>query len=183
MSDRPVPKRLAPQEVRRSVLGFGALIALLAFLIYPYVRPNSTGVSGVAAPEFELPLLSGGAPGDRVRLSDLRGRTVVLDFWASWCRPCQQQTELLARLAPELPPSIVLLGIATSEPQEDAERHLSKHSTPYSNAYDEEGRLREAFAVTELPRLVVIDPLGKIVDSRAHLLTEDELRAILSKNE
>lgn len=144
-------------------LGVAALFVILmfAFVILPYVDPRRPGaVSGELAPDFDLSLLSGGASGDRVRLSDLRGKIVILDFWASWCKPCDEQTRSLATASRELGERARILGVATSDERGAALIHAERTGAPYSNGYDEGGLVGRAYRVDQLPTLVLVDQKG-----------------------
>ncbi|HSC87488.1 MAG TPA: TlpA disulfide reductase family protein, partial [Polyangiaceae bacterium] len=132
---------------------------------------------------FDLELLSGGIRGDRVRLADLKGKKVIVDFWASWCLPCREQARVLAELAPQLGPEVVVLGIATSDSREDASRFLDEHHPPYSNGFDETGELARALDVKELPTLMVIDKRGTLRGASTRLLEAGEIRAMVEAAE
>lgn len=159
-----------------------AVILMFAFVILPYVDPpSSTQVSGQMAPDFDLELISGGSPGDRVRLSDLRGRTVVLDFWASWCAPCRVQSQVLNQAVSKLGDDVYVLGIATSDQRPPAEEFVESHTLAYSNAFDEGGRVAHALRVTELPTIVIVNPAGEVRTFLAKVVTVEELMDLVSE--
>jgi thiol-disulfide isomerase/thioredoxin len=86
------------------------------------LRPNYAGHSR-RAPEFELPNLEG----RKVKLSDFRGKTVILNFWSKTCPPCLEEMPSLSELGQELAhrDDVVLLTVTTDESAEDARRTLS----------------------------------------------------------
>lgn len=178
-----------PQDPKKSLklgqawfLGVMALavISMFAFVILPYVDRKPAQLSGQEAPNFDLELLSGGAPGDRVRLSDLRGQIVVLDFWASWCLPCKEQSRVLSALNSELGDDVYLLGISTSDQRPAAEAFLKSENLPYANAFDEGGAVGGALSITQLPTLVVLDKSGVVVAAESRVLAGVEVKELIS---
>jgi peroxiredoxin len=161
-SVRGARKALGQRELIAYSIGLIGLGFFCAFVIAPYWSPRDPKVSYKPAPAFDLPLLSGGALGDRVRSEDLRGRPMILDFWASWCAPCREQAVELSSALTELDKSIYVLGVATGEPEALARNHLAKTASPYSNAYDQDQALARALDVSELPTLVFIDRAGNL---------------------
>src|ERR671936_2865637 len=96
-------------------LAIGLVLALLALLIWKLVNHNGGGVASkvdkgkiVPAPDFTLNRLD--RPG-RLQLASLRGKAVVLNFWASWCFPCKQEAPALERAWREHDGRIVVLGV------------------------------------------------------------------------
>lgn len=157
-----------------------AVIFMFAFVILPYVDPKPGALSGEKARDFDLELISFAEPGARIRLSDLRGRVVVMDFWASWCEPCRQQSAVLKKLAPDLPDDVVLLGIATSDQRQAAEAYATSEGASYANAFDEGGAVGMAFGVTSLPTLIIVDRQGTVRLSKSQVVSEVELLSLIS---
>lgn len=187
MDRRPMSN--GPQESKKSLelrqtwfLGLMALavVSMFAFVILPYVDPKPAKLSGQEAPDFDLALLTGGAPGDRVRLSDLRGQIVVLDFWASWCQPCREQSKVLSAASQRLEEDVYLLGISTSDQRADAEAFLREEKLSYANGFDEGGQVGGALHITELPTLVVVNKAGVIAAFESRVLSEAELLEIVA---
>lgn len=178
MSSEP-KKSLGPKEARRVAIGFVLLTGLFAFVLYPYFRPAPARFAVANVPDFELELISGGAPGDRVRRVDLADKLLILDFWASWCAPCRAQTESLTQAHPQLVGRATVLGVATGEPIEAAKKFTLENATPYSNAYDEDGLLARALSVSTLPTLLIVDPKGRILAATTRQLSAEEIVLLL----
>ena len=154
-----------------------AVILMFAFVILPYVDPKKStqAVAGEVAQDFDLELIAGGSPGDRVRLSDLRGKVVLLDFWASWCKPCREQGHALSSAAKELQDEAYILGVATSDQRSLAMSYLAEASPPYPNAFDEEGLVGRAYQVAQLPTLMLIDAKGQIRGRFSRILSSAKI--------
>jgi thiol-disulfide isomerase/thioredoxin len=153
-------------------------------VVLPYADPRAKGqldAAGVRAPDFSLPVLQGGTPGARVRLSDLRGRVVLLDFWASWCGPCRAQMPALARVAARTDESdTIVLGINTADTPQDALQLLSELKISYTILQDA-GEVARGYGATTLPTLVLIDREGKIVVRESTVMQEAQLQQLLQR--
>lgn len=182
MSDAPTASKKTLELRQTWFLGLSALFVVLmfAFVILPYVDRKPAKLSGQQAPDFNLELLSGGDPGDRVRLSDLKGRIVVLDFWASWCMPCREQSQVLSAVSPKLDSDVYLLGVATTDQRPAAVAFLEEEKPPYPNAFDEGGELSGVLHVTELPTLVVLDENGVIKAAESRMLSAQEIVELIA---
>lgn len=178
MSSEP-KKSLSLKEARRAAIGFVLLTGLFAFVLYPYFRPAPARLAVANVPDFELELISGGSPGDRVRRVDLADKLLILDFWASWCAPCRGQTTNLIQAHPKLAERATVLGIATGEPIEAAKKYALESGTPYSNAYDDEGLLARALSVSTLPTLLIVDNTGRILAATTKQLSAEEIVGLL----
>lgn len=116
------------------------------------------------APDFELPSLSGG----KRRLSDYRGKTVILNFWTKNCRPCLEEMPSLANLARSLRehPKVVLLTVSTDDSLEDARDTLKSvlgGDAPFEVMLDSDSKVVGGLYGTKLyPETWFIDPKGVI---------------------
>jgi cytochrome c biogenesis protein CcmG/thiol:disulfide interchange protein DsbE len=110
------------------------------------------------APDFAL---SGFGGGDGLKLDALKGRVVLVNFFASWCEPCRDEHPALMRLAKDK--EIALYGIDYKDKPEDAQRFLKQLGDPYrSIGLDASGRTAIDFGVYGVPETYVIDKEGRI---------------------
>lgn len=125
-----------------------------------------------AAPEFSLPLLAGGA----VELAELRGKTVILDFWATWCAPCEVQMPILDALwRDQGDESLAIVGISvdTDLPAEIA-AWIDERGFEYPIAFgDQDLALR--YGVLGFPSLILIDPEGRIQARHTGVWSREEI--------
>lgn len=132
-----------------------------------------------AAPAFDLPALSGS---DRVRLADHRGKVVVVNFWASWCDPCEDEAPLLAQMAAEQgKEGVVFIGVDANDVVDDARAFSERFGLDYLQAHDGDGSEKDRFGVTGFPETFVIDPQGRAVEWFPGQIDADGLRAAIAK--
>jgi cytochrome c biogenesis protein CcmG/thiol:disulfide interchange protein DsbE len=151
--------------------------ALFGLLALPQLAPQAR-----QAKDFLLPRLDpkGGASPGKLRLSDLQGKGVILDFWASWCQPCRVQAPIVDRVAKRnAARGLVALGVVSGDTAEDAAAFLAQHPVGYESVVDDQGQATRAFQVTGLPTIVAISPKGEIVAVRKALVSEKELSALI----
>ena len=169
---RPAPRGpdlTLEQRARARVAGFGVIAVLLVSLaagaIWTAGHASSLGpvARGGAAPDFRLPRIDG-KPG-LLSLSSLRGRVVVLDFWATWCPPCLASLPAMHRLSRELEPKgVTFVGIDSDGAQtspEEVTAFLNEHGAPYPVVYDD-GTANESYRIKVLPTVVVVGKDGAV---------------------
>ena len=141
-----------------------ARFALVILLATPLLKaqsdaPDRIDMTGQDAPDVQLVA----ADGTSVPLSSYRGKPVLLDFWATWCKPCVESLPKLAELSKETAPKgIVLLGVDEDREDKKASDFLAGHNYSWPNTHDD-GSIHEAFNRVGLPLIVLIDAQGKVV--------------------
>lgn len=142
------------------------LLALFAGTVFWIVRNvGSLGPAraGAAAPALEAPVLHGatslgGEPLSHLSLAKLRGRVVLVDFWASWCPPCRAEMPILKALSARFPRERFTVVGASVEPPEDARAFAAKEALPWP-VVDAQGAAA-AWSVSSLPHLFLVDGAG-----------------------
>ena len=101
--------------------------------------------------------------GADVRLDDLRGRVVLLDFWATWCEPCKLSLPFYAALDQDLRQTgLTVVAVSTDEKDDDVRGFLQKTPLPYTIARDPRGQVAETMGVEMIPTTLLIDRKGAV---------------------
>jgi len=127
--------------------------------------------AGQQAPEMTIDLGDGSTyqlkdlDGNPVRLADLRGKVVWLNFFASWCPPCQQETPILRELSERYRDrGLEIIGVSVQETSvDDVESYAERYQLPYTIGFDGSGHVFHQYRVYALPTQFFIDPDGRIV--------------------
>ncbi len=173
-----VKRRLSPWSVGVAA----AVLAVLALLAYGVAsqRPDE-GIerslrSGERppAPALELPRLDGRG---NLALADLRGRVVVLHYWASWGTPGRTESPLLARWHRRMASQGgTVLGVDVLDVTADARAFVREMELPYPQVRDADGDTQDEFGVVAYPETLVIDRRGRIAAARRGPVDDDWMR-------
>ena len=174
------------EEGQTSSLAIGALVAalVLGFAILPRLfARSSSALDGRDAPDVSLPLVANAPSGDTsLSVTGLRGRAVLLDFWATWCGPCQQEAPIVNRIAQRYGgQGLAVVGVNTSDEAGNAAPFARRHHLGYPIAYDEGQRAAAAYGVESLPTLVVISKTGKVIAVRTGMTSDAELDDLVKR--
>ncbi|HEX6460825.1 MAG TPA: TlpA disulfide reductase family protein [Thermoleophilaceae bacterium] len=146
-----------------------ALLALLAYGVF--VNQPKRGIDDAlaagrrpAAPDLSLPRLGGTAP---VALRAWRGKVVVLNYWASWCPPCRDESPLLERWQKRIAPrGGTVVGVDALDVTSDARAFMRRYGLTYPMLRDGDGHSQQRFGITGYPETFVIDRRGRIAAVR-----------------
>jgi cytochrome c biogenesis protein CcmG, thiol:disulfide interchange protein DsbE len=147
------------------LIGVGALIGLLVYGVTATGRGQTLDdaiASGQrpAAPAVALPRLEGGA---KVALADYRGTVVVLNYWASWCTPCRQESPLLERWHRRLSKrGGTVLGVDSLDVTDDARAFVREFGLTYPMLRDRDGETQRRFGISGYPETLIVDRDGRI---------------------
>jgi peroxiredoxin len=143
----------------------------------PGLATAQTGLdAGQEAPGFSLERLDGG----RLALSDLRGRPVLINFWASWCVPCRVEMPALAqawRAQRAQGLEVVAINLTDQERRADIARFVSDLALPFTVLLDVRGRVRERYRLVQLPTTIFLDSAGIIRRRHSGPLSSEDLDA------
>jgi cytochrome c biogenesis protein CcmG, thiol:disulfide interchange protein DsbE len=172
--DPPEPSTHArPRRLRALVVGLVLAAVLAAVLFVGLGRGPGSSSSGPVvgvgstAPDFTIPSLLGGAPVDLALLGSGHGRPVVLNFFASWCIPCQQETPLLARTAKveqARGDHVQFVGVDVSDPKANAVAFVHQAGITYPVGADTDLEVAESlYGLNGEPNTFFIDSSGRVV--------------------
>ncbi len=147
----------------------------------PQQQPDSRfGVNptGQVAQDFALRTLDG----QTLKLSDLRGRPVVVNFWASWCGPCKAEMPLLSKAHDELKDTgLVILAVDVQEMPSVVQRYVEQNKLPFTVVLDQTGSVSEQYRVRALPTTFFIDANGVVQSWQVGTLSQTTLQRHLDR--
>ena len=130
------------------------------------------------APDFEMALFDGG----NFRLSEHRGEVIVINFFASWCVSCGEETPLIEKAAHEYSPqSVMFLAIAVDDTEKKAKAFMQKMGLTIPAGLDKTGKIKDAYGLYGMPTTFFIDKNGKISYSHAGVATAELLKHEINK--
>jgi len=149
-------------------LAVGLVVALLGLLVWKVVKDESGGAAAQLdagkkppAPAFSLERLDRDGT---LSLASLRGKGVVLNFWASWCIPCKDEAPLLERVWQTYRDrGLVVVGVNIQDLEQEARRFIAQTNPTYSNVRDVDGAVHRAYGLTGVPETFFITRDGRII--------------------
>ena len=158
---------------KRATIAAVCVVPLILLFGYGMTRDPKdipSPLPGHQASPFALAVFAPGqpplnrTPGDTVRLADLKGEVVVLNFWASWCEPCQVEAPLLEHAQDQLEHhGGTVLGVTYLDASPDSQSFARRYHLTYPNLRDNNGAFAHSYGTDQLPESFVIDRQGHIV--------------------
>ena len=147
------------------ILAWVGLLALLILVGVGLIRAQRGPVgAGELAPEFILTTFDG----QEISSKDLAGKVVVLNFWASWCKPCEQEAADLETAWRYYEPSgdVIFLGVAYTDTPTESQKYLNKFDITYPNGDDLGTRISQAYRIRGVPETYIIGRDGIITHTQ-----------------
>lgn len=132
---------------------------------------------GAPAPDFELETLSGG----KLSLEDLRGKTVLLNFWATWCGPCRVEMPAIQSRFEQHHPELEVLAINFDEPANQVQAYVQELGLTFTVLLDPGGEVQRLYRIRGYPSTYIVDEDGIIRVQHIGLMTEEQLDGFLSQ--
>ncbi len=164
-----------------------AFAFLFALLFYGLQQRNAPPLASGQAPAFELTTFDG----QHLSTSSLRGKAVVLNFWASWCIPCRDEAAALQKVWEKYgSQGVVVVGVDYVDTEPQAKKFIADFKQTYPNGPDIGTRISQDYRITGVPETFFIKPDGQLLagtDAKGLLyghiigpVTEDQLNARIS---
>lgn len=193
MSEAVLPKKASATSDGPFYATSVAIVVLglvFGFYVLPRVfRSSHAAHLGKEAPAFTLPVLTNGAEqktvvDDRLALASLKGQPVLLDYWATWCGPCQAEAPVVDRIyRRHKDQGLVVLGINVNAKNDTAgvTPWVRKKGLSFTILHDVDNSASEAFDVQNIPTLVVISREGKVSAIRSGVTSDEDLDRLVKE--
>lgn len=150
----------------KAIIGIVVAIIVIAvlFAILGQRHKFEPVLEGKNAPDFALPDLKG----KMVKLSDYRGKVVFVNFWATWCKPCEEEMPSMQRMYEALKKqyqNFELLAVSIDSKEPDAvEAFAKKYEVTFPVLHDKKGKIKEMYKTTGVPETFIVDQNGVIAE-------------------
>ncbi|MGH2775423.1 MAG: TlpA family protein disulfide reductase [Actinomycetota bacterium] len=161
--DTPAPD--VPARTQKSLLKVGLIVgpavALVALLVWATFAKGGAPQPGDEAPTFAAERLDGSGSLD---LGDFEGRPIVINFWASWCLPCEEEAPLLDTMAKRYKGEVAFLGVNIKDTEGDAKEFEERFEMSYPSVRDEDRTIEDSYGLTGQPETFLIAADGTIYE-------------------
>ncbi|WNS74084.1 thiol-disulfide oxidoreductase ResA [Bacillus sp. DTU_2020_1000418_1_SI_GHA_SEK_038] len=168
-------KRLVIRTIILLILG-----ATVAYTLYAnFTKDDVKKVAiGEKAPDFVLMDMNG----EKHRLSDYEGQGVFLNFWGTWCKPCEREMPYMDNQYKEFKDKgVTILAVNVGESDLAVQKFSDKHNLTFPILKDTDGQVQTAYKISPLPATYMIDKDGKVVKYHTGELSEDMIRDMMEQ--
>jgi len=176
------------QKKKRNRLLFRSaiLVVLIGAVVFALVSnlkdDNTVYRAGDQAPDFKLTQISENNELETVQLSDLEGKGVMLNFWATWCKPCEAEMPYMQALYPEYKEKgIEIVAVSLDSTELVVDRFIDKYDLTFPIPHDKTEEIRDLYKVGPIPSTFFINPEGEIQEVVSGALTLERLEGYLQE--
>ena len=183
---------VVPTSRKGAFIGLGvvvlAVVVLFGFALAPRYQTASASVAGQQlsadpvgqmAPEFNGQLVDGSGT---LALSSLRGKTVIVNFWASWCSTCKEEAQVVSDVEKKWrAKGVVFLGVDSHDTTAGAHTYIQNYGIGFQSVQDPESAIGAQYDVTGLPETYFLDTKGKIVEKYMSAVDAVTLDTMIAK--
>jgi cytochrome c biogenesis protein CcmG, thiol:disulfide interchange protein DsbE len=160
---------------------------LSVFIIIAFITVSSVFAQnikeGSAAPDFTLTL----STGKQIKLSDYKGKAVLLHFWATWCPPCRaelpEMNKLAEKITTEKDAELSFLAVCVSDEEKSRAAFMKKNNFTFTGGVDKDGSVARKYEVQGIPTSILISADGKIEKIQVGAMSASQLADFVSTYE
>lgn len=156
-----------------------AAIGALGAVLLARTGGGSSSQQAHQAPAFQFSRLD--EPNRAVSLPDYRGQPVVVNFWASWCVPCQKEMPDFQAAAVDLEGRVVFIGLNERDFRDGALALQAKTGVRYPSGFDPDGKMMTAYSLRGLPATAFVSPTGALLELHTGQINGPALRATIDR--
>ncbi|RCW64872.1 thiol-disulfide oxidoreductase ResA [Saliterribacillus persicus] len=179
-------KNKTDKKKKRLIFRFVILILLfsaLLFAVISNVTEDEVKVDiGDVPPNFELTHVNGDGEDDKITLSELEGKGVMLNFWATYCKPCEEEMPYMESLYPEYKEKgVEIVAVSVDLTRFVVDNFIEKYQLTFPVVHDNKNQVMDAYGIGPLPTTFFINPDGTIEERVIGPLTLDRLEGYLKQ--
>ena len=179
MSLEEAKKKKQAKMKKRYIFRSAILVVLLGAIVYALVMnlkdDKEIYQEGDEAPDFELTQINENNEEEVMRLSELKGKGVMLNFWATYCAPCEAEMPFMESLYPEYKDDIEIVAVSLDGGELVIQRFIDKYDLSFPVVHDTDSDVLDLYSVGPIPTTFFINPEGEIVEEVAGALTLEKL--------
>lgn len=178
-------KKKKKNKKRNRLIFRTAILAVLAgaivFAVVSNLQADKTVYQpGDQAPDFKLKQINKNNELETVQLGDLKGKGVMLNFWGTWCKPCEKEMPYMQELYPEYKEKgVEIVAVSLDSTELVVDRFIDKYDLTFPIPHDKTGEVRDLYKIGPIPSTVFINPDGVIEESVLGALTLEKLEGYL----
>ena len=181
MSLKEIRKKKQGKMRRRHIFRTIVLAILLVAVIFALVtnlnKDKEIYNVGDKAPDFELAQINKNNELEKIRLSELEGKGVMLNFWATYCKPCEEEMPYMESLYPEYEDDVEIVAVNLDTSELVIHQFIDKYDLSFPVVHDNSSDVMDLYKVGPIPSTFFINPDGEIVEKVAGALTLERLES------